>query len=76
MALDREPSPGRPVTWVGEASGLVRPGETGTFCDFDGGPDSYVVDFGPGRVFCCKAKEVQVHPLQPSAVKRRHNSTP
>lgn len=76
MALDREPSPGRPVTRLGEVGDLVRPGETGTFCGFDGGPASYVVDFGPGRVFFYMASEAQIHPLQPSAVKRRHQNAP
>lgn len=64
MALDRTPVPGRGVTWTGEAGELARPGDRGTFVDLDGGPESYVVDFGPGRVFCCRADEVELDPVR------------
>lgn len=62
MTLDRSPTPGRAVTWVGPHDDVVKPGDRGTFVDVDGSPDSYVVDFGPGRVFCCAATEVEFEP--------------
>jgi hypothetical protein len=42
--------------------------------DFDGGPDFYVVDFGPGRVFCCRPDEVRVDDGAPLPDHRRHKS--
>ena len=76
MPLDRRPAPGRALTWVGAANDLAVPGDVGVFVDFDGGLDSYVVDFGPGRTFCCHPDEVVVVVVAtpPSHEERRHRS--
>ena len=74
MSLDRRPAPGRELTWVGEPFELASPGDRGTFVDFDGGPDSYVVDFGPGKVFCCRPDEVEVDPVVAPEPTKRHGS--
>jgi hypothetical protein len=74
MALDRRPAPGRNLIWAGAASELAAPGEVGIFVDFDGGPDCYVVDFGPGRTFCCHPDEVLIEAAAPSHEEHRHRS--
>jgi len=50
----------------------VAPDDRGIFVDFDGGPDSYVVDFGPGRTFCCQPDEVLVDAATPIQDEHRH----
>lgn len=53
----------------------VTPEERGFFVDFDGGPDSYVVQFPEGRIFCCQSSDVEPD-LHFDPAKRRHNSSP
>lgn len=69
--------PGDAVTWVGARLpppdvDLVNPGERGIFRDFDGSPDSYVVEFPGGGVFCCHPSDVEPD-LNFDEVHRRHH---
>ena len=51
---------------------LVSTGDRGVLIDLDGGPDSYVVDFGPGRTFCCAPAHVRLDPVEAPRQRRRH----
>jgi hypothetical protein len=75
MALPRGLVAGQGLTWVGSppSDGVVAPGDRGSFVDYDGDPESYVVHFN-NAMFCCDASEVRPDARPPVAVKRRHNA--
>lgn len=75
MALPRGLVEGQGLTWIGaeEQDGPAAPGDRGRFVDYDGGPESYVVEFGAG-LFCCEASDVRPDARPPVAVTRRHKA--
>ena len=75
MALPRGLVAGQGLTWVGSppSDGVVAPGDRGSFIDYDGDPESYVVQFN-NAMFCCDASEVRPDARPPVPVNRRHNA--
>jgi hypothetical protein len=75
MALPRGLVAGQGLMWVGRSpsDGVVAPGDHGAFIDYDGDPESYVVQFN-NAMFCCDASEVLADARPPVLVKRRHNA--
>jgi len=67
MTLHRDTKAGTTVRWVGAEQegpvGVIRPGDVGTFIDFDGPPATAeaVVSF-PGGTFVCSRDDVEVVP--------------
>ena len=75
MALPRGLVAGQGLTWVGSppSDGVVAPGDRGSFIDYDGDLESYIVQFN-NAMFCCDASEVRADARPPVPVKRRHNA--
>lgn len=75
MALPRGLVAGQGLTWVGAPApdGVVAPGDRGSFIDYEGDPESYVVQFNKAT-FCCGATDVHPDARPPVPVRRRHQA--
>jgi hypothetical protein len=78
VVLPRDLVPGQGLTWIGprlpsRAGDVVQPGDRGSFLDYEGDPEHYVVQFG-AATFCCGAEDVRPDPRPPAPITRRHNA--